>query len=549
MGVLLNPRHSSPGKLPDKHAAEMNIYTHLSYMKNYLRLIRCVGIILVLQLSWGCSEPGYYISTSGSDHNPGTKRKPFKSIAKINSLLLKPGDAIFFKGGETFAGTISVTLPGTWEDSVIISTYGNGNAIINGGDGPAVEIRGRYFRLEQLHATGLGRKSGNVTNGVTLTDAQHGVVENIKTEGFQKSGLELLNCKNIRVENVLAIHNGFSGIHVTGEDRSRSKNILIKDSRAEDNPGDPTNLDNHSGNGILVAKSDSVVVDHCVATNNGWDMPRIGNGPVGIWAYESSNIIFQYCISYANRTSKGAKDGGGFDFDGGVTNSIMQYCLSYNNEGAGYGLFQYAGASIWYNNVVRYCLSVNDATTTEGSGGVFIWNGSEDSVQLADCHVHNNVVYTTQAPAVQFEPKSLNKNFRFYNNIFIGKDAIIHGPASGEKFLGNIWWNAADGEIHFRGHRALQEWSRATGQEELAGKMIGRQTDPFLKGPLITSITAPYALHTLFNFTLMANSPLIDTGLDIDSMPGIPMVTHDFYGTPVPQGSSPDPGVHEWAEN
>lgn len=518
-------------------------------MKGHPRLMLFLRLILLVSVSWGCSESGYYISATGSDDNPGTKTRPFKSIAKINSLLLEPGDAIFFKGGETFDGTISLTLPGTLEDSVFISSYGDGDAIINGGNKPAVNIRGRYFRLERLHATGSGRKSGNVTSGVVLTDAQHGVVASIKSEGFQKSGLELLNCKNIRVENVLAMHNGFSGIHVSGDDRSKSRNIVIKDSRAEDNPGDPTNLGNHSGNGILVAKSDSVVVDHCVATNNGWDMPRIGNGPVGIWAYESSNILFQYCISYGNRTSKGAKDGGGFDFDGGVTNSIIQYCLSYDNEGAGYGLFQYAGASLWYNNVVRYCLSINDATTTEGSGGIFIWNGSEDSVQLADCQVHNNVVYTTQAPAVQFEPQSLNKNFMFYNNIFIGNNAIVDGPSSGEKFLGNIWWNAADSEINFRGHSELQEWSRVTGQERKAGEMIGRQRDPLLKGALRTTITDPHALHTLLNFTLLDNSPLIDTGLQFDSVAGIPMVMHDFYGTPVPQGTKPDPGVYEWIKN
>lgn len=140
--------------------AEKKIYMHLPLMKNHPRLILYVGLILLLPLSWGCSEPGYYISTAGSDDNPGTKSRPFKSIAKINSLLLEPGDAVFFKGGETFAGTISVTLPGTLEDSVFISTYGNGDAIINGGDGPAMEIRGRYFRLEGLHATGSGRKSG-----------------------------------------------------------------------------------------------------------------------------------------------------------------------------------------------------------------------------------------------------------------------------------------------------------------------------------------------------------------------------------------------------
>ena len=62
--------------------------------------------------------------------------------------------------------------------------------------------------------------------------------------------------------------------------------------------------------------------------------------PVGIWAYQSDSITIQYCYSHDNHTSEKGKDGGGFDFDGGTTNSVMQNNFSANNEGAGYGLFQ-----------------------------------------------------------------------------------------------------------------------------------------------------------------------------------------------------------------
>ena len=511
-----------------------------------LRLFQFFGTVFTLLFLIACTEPAYYVSVSGSDDNPGTRKKPFKTIDKVNSLILKPGEDIFFKAGEIFEGTLRLTVRGTVSDSVLISSYGGGHAIIDGGNKQSLVIRGSYFRLERIHATGSGRKSGNTSNGISLTEAFHGTVENIRTEGFQKSGLDLDNCKYIRVKNVNASNNGFSGIHVVGTDRTKSGNILVQDCRAENNPGDPTNLDNHSGNGILVAKSDGVIVDHCVATNNGWDMPRIGNGPVGIWAYESSNIIIQYCISYGNKTSKGAKDGGGFDFDGGITNSVIQYCLSYDNEGAGYGLFQYAGASLWYNNVIRYCLSINDATTTEGSGGIFMWNDSMDSVQLADCMVHNNLIYTTRAPALQFEPNSMNKNFRFYNNIIMGRGEIVNGPTSGEKIFGNIWWSIGD-EIKFRGYKTLREWSDATGQEKFKGEIAGRQIDPLLKGPLTTKLTDPYELHTLLGYTLLDQSPVINMGVPVDSLPGIPFAKHDFYGTPLPQGLHPEPGVYEWA--
>jgi hypothetical protein len=370
-----------------------------------------------------------------------------------------------------------------------------------------------------------------------LSGAGNAVVENIRTEGFQKSGVELNSCNHVDVKNVYAVNNGFCGIYITGSMDRRSKNILVKDCRAENNAGDPTNFDNHSGNGILAGLSDSVTIDHCTATNNGWDMPRIGNGPVGIWAYESNHVTIQYCISYKNKTSKGGKDGGGFDLDGGVTHSIIQYCLSYENAGAGYGLFQYAGASLWYNNIMRYCVSINDAVTTEGSGGIFVWNGADDSVQLADCVIHNNVVYSTHAPAIQFEPMSKNKNFLFANNIFFGDGDVVHGPSSGEKFISNVWW-AAGKEITFRGHKDLSEWTKATGQERLNGQIAGKEIDPKLEGPFITTITDPYQLHSLTGYRLMPVSPVKNYVLNLVLLQ-IPPASHDFFNGPVFQQSNP----------
>lgn len=124
--------------------------------------------------------------------------------------------------------------------------------------------------------------------------------------------------------------------------------------------------------------------------NNGWDMPREGNGPVGIWAYQCDSAIIQYCYSHDNKTSPKGKDGGGFDFDGEITNSVMQYNLSANNEGAGYGMFQYYGASDWKNNIVRYNISYNDGTKN-GKCGIFIWC-DPSAIPMKQLHAYNNTL-------------------------------------------------------------------------------------------------------------------------------------------------------------
>jgi hypothetical protein len=273
-------------------------------------------------------------------------------------------------------------------------------------------------------------------------------------------------------------------------------------------------------------------------------MPRQGNGPVGIWTWESDHVTIQYCISYKNKTSRNASDGGGFDLDGGVTNSVIQYCLSYENQGAGYGLFQYAGASDWSNNAVRYCVSIDDAQTTKGSGSIFIWNGSNDIQQLANCMIYNNVIYNSGTSLISYEKSSEHKNFIFCNNIFIGSDQPISGVFKGSSFLGNDWWNEP-GDVKFMKFGSLSEWAKNTGQETLKNSFVGMQENPKFKGPFQTDITDPYQLEKLEGYILLSDSPLKNKGLDLKTIFGIDRPSEDFYGNTVPSGIAAEPGIYE----
>jgi len=488
----------------------------------------------------------YLDVAKGKDSNSGTPEKPIQSIEELNRRLGKIPYDVYFTSGQVFVGTIVLKgISGTKTDPVKISSTGEERAVIIGGNQEAVKIENCSFvTVRNLNFIGNGRKEGNKTNGVALLNSRHCSVENVSSKGFQKSGIDLYNCVESAVRNAFVSDNGFSGINIMGSSRSMSRNLLIHDCMAENNPGDPTNLDNHSGNGILVGVSDSVVVDHCSATNNGWDMPRKGNGPVGIWTWESDHVVIQYCISYRNKTSENAKDGGGFDLDGGVRNSIIQYCLSYENQGAGYGLFQYSGASDWSDNTVRYCVSINDGQTTEGSGGIFIWNGSNETRQLVNCMIYNNVIYNSSAPLISYENASNHQNFLFFNNIFIGSDKPVSGILSGSSFISNDWWNTK-GDLGFMNFPDMGSWALKNGQESLAGKFVGMQIDPKLKGPFGTEISDPYQLGKLTGFMLSSDSPLNGRGLDLKSIIGKDIPVKDFYGNAVPSGKGTEPGINE----
>jgi hypothetical protein len=496
----------------------------------------------------------YINNQTGNDNNSGTIKKPVKTIAEINKRIqnavpCRDGSETrlyMFAGSQEFDGTLILNnIHGIDSMPVIIGSYGEDRAIINGGNKEAISIQNcKYIRIMNLDLKGNGRKEGNTTNGLQLSNSTDCVVENIYAEGFRKSGIDLYNCRSVKVLEVTAFGNGFCGINLMGSHQDSSENILIRDCKAENNAGDPTILDNHSGNGILVGVSDSVIIDHCTATNNGWDMPRQGNGPVGIWTWMSDHVTIQYCISYRNRTSKGGKDGGGFDLDGGVTNSLIQYCLSYENEGAGYGLFQYPGASDWSNNIIRYCVSIDDARTTEGAGSFFIWNGSNESRQLSNCYIHNNVACSSSAPVISFESASDHVNFVFSNNIFLGSGQMISGENTGSRFLGNVWWNTGD-DIRFMEYNSMISWAKATGQETENGRFIGIETDPLFIGPFTASITDPYKLRELSGYCLSSASPLKNCGIEIKPLFGFDPPSIDFFGSPVPQGSAPEPGIFE----
>ena len=261
----------------------------------------------------------YYFTGKGTNEGIGTKRQPFTSLKKLSHLKLQPGDTVFLHVGETIAGNISLNdIHGTKKHKIVFTSYGKGKSIIDGGNKEAlVVIASDYFQIVNLALKGSGRKEGNTANGLKLVNCKHAEIRNLDISGFQKSGLILYNCETAEVNNVFAHDNGFAGILVEGDYQKRiSKNIHIINCRADNNPGDPSNLTNHSGNGILVGNCKNILVEYCTATNNGWDMPRIGNGPVGIWAYEADSLIIQHCISYRNKTAKGAADGGGFDLDG-----------------------------------------------------------------------------------------------------------------------------------------------------------------------------------------------------------------------------------------
>ncbi len=106
--------------------------------------------ILIATFFFSASSFGttYYVSTAGSDANPGTTpEKAWKSLDRVNEFISKPGDSILFRKGDEWNGTVTVNMWGMEGRPVVYGAYGKG---------PKPKIYG------SVPITGWEKHSGNI---------------------------------------------------------------------------------------------------------------------------------------------------------------------------------------------------------------------------------------------------------------------------------------------------------------------------------------------------------------------------------------------------
>jgi hypothetical protein len=478
----------------------------------------------------------------GNDAHSGTSpNRAWKTIDRANRASLQSGDRILFAGDQRFEGCLRLTAEKSGEKGkpIVVSSFGHGRPTVVAGTGDGIVLAAcAYVAVRNIDVVGCGRKNGSDGAGIRLERTRGVEIADVDASGFRLAGVSTAGDVDTRIIRVHAHDNGAAGIVTYGghDGIPRSRNLYIGDCRANNNPGDPKNLDNHSGNGIVVGGLDGGTIEYCEASNNGWDMPRVGNGPVGIWGWNCDRLVIQHCISHHNK-SPGA-DGGGFDLDGGVTNSVMQYNLSYDNVGCGYLLCQYGGAPPWKNNVVRYNISVNDGSKNF-QAGIGLWLGDKG---ISDALIYNNTIVN---PNHAIGSIGDLPGFLYRNNIFVVGGSVLEGDFTHSRFERNLYWQTRQGRFWKDGNRTsptLGAWSTATGQETAGGRITALATDPLLRLPPDTSAlpTEPRKLAQMMFYRVRAGSPCLQAGIPIAESGG-----RDLFGRPVPAKGHPSLGAHE----
>lgn len=352
----------------------------------------------------------YFVSAAGNDDAPGTsQQQAWRTLARTFEQKFAAGDSLLLRAGDTFDGGILIEGEGdNAQKPITISSYGEGRATIQSpGSGITVRNRGGV-QVENLILRGRGNVS-RVTAGVHVVNTLPGSKKlkrirllNLDVAGFGKAGIFVEGAatdgsrsgfEDVLIQGCLAHRNTLCGIEVSGVYESFDsglchRQVNVINCKAHHNEGDPS-LRVHSGSGILVSDVDGATIDNCEAHENGGQCRARVGGPVGIWAAVANRVTIRKCKSHHNQTQ--GLDGGGFDFDVGVTDSIMEDCVSHDNAGPGYLIYTYGGAPRTVQNItIRRCSSREDGQKNE-YGAFYIGHHYNEfgvrNVLVQDCRV------------------------------------------------------------------------------------------------------------------------------------------------------------------
>jgi hypothetical protein len=312
-----------------------------------------------------------------------------------------------------------------------------GPALIDAGDDPGIIIENAGdVTIKDIIIRGNGR-THNQNGGIRIENStdrtlSNVFIDNVEVSGFKEDGILVYanaqhGYSNIKIANCRSHDNGRSGITVRAEayPATPHSDVSITNCVAYQNTGIP-GLPVHTGSGIVMSGFRRGLIQFCEAYQNGalCDATESG-GPVGIWAYNCDEGIIQYNISHHNHSNNHA-DGGGFDLDGGSTNSVLRYNLSYYNDGYGFQLWDFFwgettfnrickniswydcqkydfGAFSVFGKVMSSSIYSNFARIKEGASGIKLqqWTGAElifaDNIYLADGIAQHFVITDTTA--------------------------------------------------------------------------------------------------------------------------------------------------------
>jgi len=453
--------------------------------KSFLGLFFLVAVLVISSAGWSAT---YYVdATNGDDPNAGTSEvAPWKTIAKVNSSDLQPGDFILFKRGETWHEQLEVPNSGAPGSPITFGAYGNGDRPTINGDNTrdkCIDSNGNaYLTFSDLHLL------------------------NSRGEAVSTAALHLIYSTNVTVSGLLVEYCGRACIQANEAD-----GLIILDTEV-------------SYSGQVTARSGSYIGSARNITIERSKFHHCESHGLYIDALDSNGGSINHIIDCEFYNNAGA----GFQINTnnsgyvtGTGDSLVVYNLLYDN-GKALNIMGADGITFAYNVIWG----------STGTGAVDIYIGSDVDNGLyptKNSKFYNNTVYATSGVKYCWRVGKNTSNNEVKNNIFysqegkyyarIQSDALSYDADYNCYYGGAKWWFEDDSTI-----TTLSSWQTATSQD---GNSI---------------ISDPRFVNTGDNEGhLQATSPCIDAGTEIG-------LSQDYTGTPVPQGSGVDIGAFEYYE-
>lgn len=425
----------------------------------------------------------YIDSIGGLDTNDGkTPETAIKTISQLSKIIndIEAGTNILFKRNCQFAGSFVMTKDGTADAPIIIGAYGEGKMpVIRSIDGETpFLIHSEYVTIENLEFTNpQGQRCIYVESlrsgphrGMTVRDCFFHDA-NLDMEWFTHDSGGVTFFANadepnwfdgITVENNAFDRLARCAVYVYSSWTKRydlqdwgnknnyvsdddgwfpSKNVIVRNNK----------FNSISGDSVVISGCDGALVEYNTVANSRL-FKRIDKRIhfACLWAYCSSNCIFQYNEVYGNSSDYNSDDLQAFDADLTCKNCIFQYNYSHDNAG-GFMLFccydkEHNGDTI--DTIVRYNLSINDGEEIVNgyvSRGIFTFTG-----EVNNSKIYNNTIYIAKPGVKLFWladwcHKGASYDNVFSNNIFYAEPGATptHGIESvkGLTLDNNIFYN------------------------------------------------------------------------------------------------------------
>lgn len=429
----------------------------------------------------------YFNSETGNDQNSGVSiDSPWKSLSKIDSLDLQPGDRILLAKGQEFQDPIIIkNVAGADDAPILISTYDDRTNdrsdfafIKTQGHLNAVLVQNSSFvKIENLSISAgpipgevITERGNNIMRiGVKIDVSEFGVFENIKLKNLEIKDIFYENPGIDRGSSEVKTANGTQsygwGIRVFNE-RSGSllRNIVIDSVHVENvshtgikftSPkyGDDFGIKQIQVSNSRVYKTggpgiqmsgvyDGHIFGNKVDRSGSFDDSRKWGRGSGLWTWSTSNVLIEH-NSFTNANGPGDSAGAHIDFN--CSNIILQYNFSANNAG---GFCEILGNN--YNCSYRYNISVNDGHRVKGENGAFqegkvFWlsgyNGNKPRSGPFNSYFYNNTIYVTESIQAKIAIDRMSDGILISNNIF-------HIEGEAKSVLGDQYNPETEGEVN-----------------------------------------------------------------------------------------------------